>query len=126
MLSIIMLLFTAISPIVYCKSKKSGTSIRKSQMTVFILAQPQDLACSCYMLGTHESSSGESICRPDNLQCKCLPHVTGSRCDQCERGFYNIFTGQGCLDCLCDPDGTNPNTTCDSRGKCNCKQGYKG
>lgn len=90
------------------------------------LDEPEDQACSCYMLGTQESSTGVSICRSDNLDCRCLPHVTGPKCDRCETGFYNILTGQGCHDCQCDPRGTKTNTVCDAKGKCDCKSGYKG
>lgn len=78
------------------------------------------------MLGTYESSEGLSICRADTLQCKCLPHVTGLNCEKCKDGYYNILSGQGCLECSCNFKGTKSNTSCNAQGKCQCKDGYSG
>lgn len=81
---------------------------------------------SCYQLGTQENAKGQSMWKKDTLQCKCLPHVVGLNCDKCKDGYYNIQSGQGCISCQCNPEGSQANSTCDAQGKCKCKKGYTG
>ncbi|XP_075230002.1 laminin subunit gamma-1 isoform X2 [Lycorma delicatula] len=82
--------------------------------------------CQCYHVGTEETDSGPPICDQLNGQCKCKPHVIGTNCDQCEPGYYNIISGNGCQACNCDPVGSL-NHTCDTTtGKCSCITGVTG
>lgn len=93
---------------------------------VKIFVASTNISASCYQLGTQENSVGQSIYRQDTFQCKCLPHVTGLNCDQCEDGYYNILSGKGCLNCQCNEKGTMADQNCDYQGKCTCKEGFKG
>ncbi|XP_067003262.1 laminin subunit gamma-1 [Anabrus simplex] len=82
--------------------------------------------CQCYHAGTVESGFGPPVCDQLTGQCQCKPHVLGKNCDRCEDGFYNIFSGEGCHACKCDPTGSL-NQTCDvSTGQCHCRPGITG
>ncbi|KAE9553293.1 hypothetical protein FO519_003506 [Halicephalobus sp. NKZ332] len=84
--------------------------------------------CSCYPPGTKRRNFNDEFltCDQETGQCECLSHVTGTRCDQCELGFFNITSGAGCLSCGCDPLGSE-DQFCDAvNGKCKCKPGVTG
>ncbi|XP_054274289.1 laminin subunit gamma-1-like isoform X2 [Macrosteles quadrilineatus] len=82
--------------------------------------------CQCYLPGTEVDSTGPPICDQLSGQCQCKPHVTGVNCDQCQAGYYNIVSGQGCQSCNCDPVGSL-NQSCDAvTGQCNCRPGVTG
>ncbi|XP_025424275.1 laminin subunit gamma-1 isoform X2 [Sipha flava] len=82
--------------------------------------------CDCYHLGTTETGFGPLACDQLNGQCQCKPHVTGINCDQCEVGYFNIASGDGCQSCGCDPIGS-VNNTCDTfSGQCVCRPGITG
>ncbi|XP_012268511.2 laminin subunit gamma-1 [Athalia rosae] len=80
--------------------------------------------CQCYGPGTQELEDGGILpCEQLTGHCKCKAHVTGRNCDRCEDGYYNIFSGEGCAPCNCDPEGSH-NRTCDAvTGQCQCKVG---
>ncbi|KAJ8038680.1 Laminin subunit alpha [Holothuria leucospilota] len=71
--------------------------------------------CDCHPVGTVE---GQSQCDLDTGQCQCKPLVTGQKCDQCIRGFWNV--NEECLPCDCNLNGTNDATCID--GVCSCNQ----
>ncbi|XP_046391414.1 laminin subunit gamma-1 isoform X2 [Ischnura elegans] len=82
--------------------------------------------CRCYPPGTEETELGPPICDQLTGQCQCKPHVKGTNCDQCEPGYYNILSGEGCAPCDCDPVGSL-NHTCDLvTGQCMCREGVTG
>lgn len=54
-------------------------------------------------------------------QCKCLSNVIGLRCDQCRPGYYWNPSGQGCVPCNCNIQGS-VNQACNASGHCNCIQ----
>ncbi|KAH3798034.1 laminin subunit gamma-1-like [Dreissena polymorpha] len=81
-------------------------------------------ACNCYPPGTE--SVGVLSCNPQTGDCPCLPNVKGRQCNQCEVGYWNLESGQGCEACMCDPIGSL-NTTCHlGTGQCQCKPGVTG
>ncbi|KAL3871372.1 hypothetical protein ACJMK2_039377 [Sinanodonta woodiana] len=81
-------------------------------------------ACLCYPPGT--ISAGILSCDPASGQCPCKPNVIGRMCNQCQSGYWNLNSGQGCEACLCDPTGSL-NTTCNEQtGQCICKPGVTG
>ncbi|KFD47979.1 hypothetical protein M514_11156 [Trichuris suis] len=85
-------------------------------------------ACDCYSPGTYKPRSDYEFLECDQTtgQCQCLSHITGRRCDQCEPGYYNIASGEGCQPCNCDPIGS-VNSTCDMvTAQCFCKPGTIG
>lgn len=82
--------------------------------------------CGCYMLGTFSNIEEESMCNDITLQCRCYKNVVGKNCDSCADGFYNIFSGRGCSDCMCDPIGSISKSCNALTGQCHCKPGFTG
>ena len=67
--------------------------------------------CECNTHGTQGNSADN--CDSTSGQCRCLPNVVGAKCDQCKADHYGLETGNGCLECACDTDGTKNNSaTC--------------
>ncbi|KAL5277341.1 LAMC3 family protein [Megaselia abdita] len=82
--------------------------------------------CSCYPYGTEQTEFGVSQCDQLTGNCNCKPNVIGRDCNECEPGFFNIVSGNGCENCFCDPIGSY-NSTCDRfSGQCFCKPGVTG
>ncbi|XP_039287282.1 laminin subunit gamma-1 [Nilaparvata lugens] len=84
--------------------------------------------CQCYAPGTAsaDGSSADVVCDQLSGQCQCRAHVIGTNCDQCEPGYYNIQSGQGCTACNCDPTGSVNHTCNTETGQCYCKPGITG
>jgi laminin, gamma 1 len=72
--------------------------------------------CECFELGTVlEDESTDSIvsslvrpikqCDLTNGQCECKDNVKNRQCDACKEGFWNIYSGNGCESCKCNPLG---------------------
>ncbi|CAG9761693.1 unnamed protein product [Ceutorhynchus assimilis] len=82
--------------------------------------------CECYLVGTEADSLEEPICDSSTGACLCKNRVVGRNCDQCEDGFYNLQSGEGCQSCNCDPIGAF-NSTCNLyTGQCHCRPGVTG
>lgn len=82
--------------------------------------------CSCYPRGTEQNDKGISQCDQVTGNCHCKPNVIGRDCNECQPGFFNIVSGNGCESCGCDPIGSY-NSTCDRfTGQCYCKPGVVG
>ncbi|WAR30636.1 LAMC1-like protein [Mya arenaria] len=81
-------------------------------------------SCNCYPPGT--STVGVLSCNPETGNCPCLPNVLGRQCDECEVGYWNLESGQGCEACDCDPIGSLNNTCNLGTGQCKCKPGVTG
>ncbi|XP_067846571.1 laminin subunit gamma-1 isoform X2 [Heptranchias perlo] len=80
-------------------------------------------ACNCSPYGTVDQQRN---CNQVTGLCECLIHVVGRDCSQCEPGFYNLLSGQGCQRCDCNPIGS-VNGQCDSQnGQCECQPGVVG
>lgn len=78
--------------------------------------------CQCYPLGTDLADSCDQI----TGACHCLSHVQGRNCDECEPGYFNIGSAEGCEPCNCDTIGSL-NKTCDiNSGQCLCQPGVTG
>lgn len=82
-----------------CEGKLTKRRITKR----LIILKNYILECVCHILGTN-SSAGP--CDPNSGQCKCLPNVTGLKCDQCLPNYWKIASGEGCEPCGCDPQGS--------------------
>nr|CAD7262431.1 unnamed protein product [Timema shepardi] len=82
--------------------------------------------CQCYRSGTLESGFGPPVCDQVSGQCQCKPNVKGKNCDQCEDGYYNIVSGEGCEHCNCDPTGSLNHTCNIHTGQCLCRPGITG
>ncbi|KAF5273327.1 hypothetical protein FQR65_LT04750 [Abscondita terminalis] len=82
--------------------------------------------CQCYPVGTEEGYDLSPICDQISGNCRCKAHVQGRNCDQCEDGYFNIISGEGCLQCNCDAVGSI-NRTCNiNTGQCFCREGVTG
>lgn len=57
--------------------------------------------------------------------CRCKPNVKGRDCNECQNGYFNIHSGNGCESCNCDPLGSF-NSSCSYDGQCHCKPGVTG
>ncbi|KAK2822902.1 hypothetical protein Q5P01_022967 [Channa striata] len=55
----------------------------------------------------------------------CQGNTEGRHCERCKAGYYLEGAGQSCKPCRCHPTGS-VSTTCDSRGRCTCKDGVTG
>nr|CAH7763267.1 unnamed protein product [Callosobruchus chinensis] len=83
--------------------------------------------CQCFPIGTvADADSGAPVCDQITGGCNCKPHVVGRNCDTCEDGYFNLFSGEGCHPCNCDPIGA-VNQTCNLHtGQCYCRPGVTG
>ncbi|XP_016934621.2 laminin subunit gamma-1 [Drosophila suzukii] len=82
--------------------------------------------CSCYEAGTEQDEQSITRCDQVTGQCHCKPNVIGRDCGECQPGYFNIRSGNGCENCLCDPVGSF-NSTCDRyTGQCHCRPGVTG
>uniref|UniRef100_A0A3B5KS05 Laminin EGF-like domain-containing protein n=1 Tax=Xiphophorus couchianus TaxID=32473 RepID=A0A3B5KS05_9TELE len=60
------------------------------------------------------------------LRClDCQGNTEGRHCERCKDGFYQQGAQLSCTPCSCNPTGSVSNT-CDSRGRCSCKEGVSG
>ncbi|KAM9349467.1 laminin subunit gamma-2 [Symphorus nematophorus] len=55
----------------------------------------------------------------------CQGNTEGRHCERCKAGFYLQGAGLSCTPCSCNPTGS-VSSTCDSRGRCSCKEGVTG
>lgn len=64
--------------------------------------------------------------RLDDGQCECKQNVIGRECSQCRPGFWNLTSGRGCVECLCNPLGS-VSLACDPvTSQCSCRPGVTG
>jgi len=82
--------------------------------------------CACNLLGTIPAADGGYVCEQPTGQCPCKDNVIGRQCNVCKDGFFDLASGAGCQECMCDPVGAL-NATCDVRsGQCFCRDGVVG
>ncbi|CAL1548003.1 unnamed protein product [Lymnaea stagnalis] len=81
--------------------------------------------CECHKPGT---LAGVNRCDMKTGQCECKPRVTGQNCHRCLDGFYNLQERNpfGCVDCECDPGGSERQPCDKNTGQCVCKQRITG
>lgn len=89
--------------------------------------------CECNPEGITDNGncvSADIVDGMDSFQCNCKSLATGSRCDQCDTGFYNISgdNPDGCEPCVCETRGTvGGGVSCDLKtGQCECKSNVVG
>ncbi|XP_056266481.1 laminin subunit gamma-2 [Pseudoliparis swirei] len=59
---------------------------------------------------------------PRGLHCvDCQGNTEGRHCERCKDGFYLVGAALSCTPCHCSLTGSL-NATCDSRGRCSCKE----
>ena len=90
--------------------------------------------CECHVAGIRLSNVSGAVfgdCLQESGDCNCKSNVTGSKCDQCRPGYYNLSADNpdGCQPCNCFADGTvDGSDVCndDSTGQCPCKNFTEG
>lgn len=55
----------------------------------------------------------------------CEGNTSGPHCEECKLGYYRRENENRCVDCQCNPIGSE-NVQCDPSGKCKCKPGVVG
>ncbi|XP_054452611.1 laminin subunit gamma-2 [Anoplopoma fimbria] len=92
------------------------------------------LAALCAVQATYQHYSrcdcnGRSrYCLRDaqGLHCvDCQGNTVGRHCERCKDGFHLLGAALSCTPCRCNSTGSI-SATCDSRGRCNCKDGVTG
>ncbi|TRZ04245.1 hypothetical protein DNTS_029928, partial [Danionella cerebrum] len=79
--------------------------------------------CQC---NGHTDQNAINICDRRTGECrKCPNHRTGSKCENCEDGYYHSNPTKPCQACKCDQQGSESNS-CNDKGQCTCKDGYDG
>uniref|UniRef100_A0A3P9Q393 Laminin, gamma 2 n=1 Tax=Poecilia reticulata TaxID=8081 RepID=A0A3P9Q393_POERE len=81
---------------------------------------PSDPRCEC--------GGRARLCQRDASGLRCLDcqgNTEGRHCERCKDGFYQQGARLSCTPCSCNPAGSVGNT-CDSRGRCSCKDGVSG
>ncbi|CAJ1073098.1 laminin subunit gamma-2 [Xyrichtys novacula] len=90
--------------------------------------------CAAQATYTHHSilkceCNGRSkYCLRDSLGLHCLDcqgNTEGRHCERCKAGFFLEGAATSCTPCRCNLTGSVTNT-CDSRGRCTCKEGVTG
>ncbi|KAG8589225.1 hypothetical protein GDO81_006310 [Engystomops pustulosus] len=79
-------------------------------------------SCDCNPQGTER----DQPCDSETGQCRCLPNVTGRRCDQCASHFWNIASGKGCQMCGCHARNSYSLQCNQVTGQCLCREGFGG
>lgn len=86
-------------------------------------------ACDCYTQGTvkpPDHNPEDPLPCDDKGRCSCKEKVIGDNCDSCQDTYWNVGSGNGCEQCLCDKTGSL-NDSCDViTGQCPCKPGVSG
>ena len=86
-------------------------------------------ACNCYNQGTvtpPDHNPEYPLPCDEKGKCTCLENVIGDKCDSCRDTYWNVGSGYGCEQCLCNPIGSL-NDSCDViTGQCPCKPGVTG
>ncbi|CAB1453148.1 unnamed protein product, partial [Pleuronectes platessa] len=75
-----------------------------------------------------ECNGRSPYCLPDALGLHCVDcqgNTEGRHCQHCKAGFFLQGAALSCTPCRCNTTGS-VSTTCDSRGRCRCKEGVSG
>ncbi|XP_020514696.2 laminin subunit gamma-2 [Labrus bergylta] len=93
------------------------------------------LAALCAVQATYTYSTLRCNCNGKSRYClrdtwglhclDCQGNTEGRHCERCKAGFYQEGAALSCTPCGCNPTGSASNT-CDSRGRCSCKEGVTG
>ncbi|XP_075120314.1 laminin subunit beta-3 [Leptodactylus fuscus] len=108
-----------------CKENVGGERCDQCKPGYYQLsaANPQGCSkCDCNPQGTERDQS----CDSETGQCRCLPNVTGQRCDQCVSHYWNIASGRGCQMCGCHARNSYSLQCNQVTGQCLCREGFGG
>ncbi|XP_062259930.1 laminin subunit gamma-2 [Platichthys flesus] len=75
-----------------------------------------------------ECNGRSPYCLPDALGLHCVDcqgNTEGRHCQHCKAGFFLQGAALSCTPCRCNTAGS-VSATCDSRGRCSCKEGVSG
>jgi laminin gamma 1 len=109
-----------------CVYNTTGSDCEKCLPGYWGNASTQDKcsSCNCDLLGTLDQKIDH--CDLSTGQCQCKDHVIGQQCNKCEENYWNLSSGNGCVECKCDLLGSI-NLTCNFKsGQCFCKPGVSG
>ncbi|XP_053562666.1 laminin subunit beta-3 [Bombina bombina] len=108
-----------------CKENVGGERCDQCKPGFYSLSasNPQGCTrCECNPTGTQ----GDQPCNSETGQCRCLPNVTGQKCDQCVSQHWNLISGRGCEKCACHPRNSYSPQCNQVTGQCLCREGFGG
>ena len=72
-------------------------------------------------IDTFHDDDSRKACDRETGECNCLPNVVGKYCSECKENHWKIASGEGCIDCACDPVGSTGEQCDVYTGQCDCK-----
>jgi laminin alpha 3/5 len=72
------------------------------------------------------NTTGSESCDLSTGVCKCKRNVIGNDCSLCPKNTWGFHLGNGCIDCSCDPIGSESAQCNPNNGQCKCKTGVTG
>ena len=88
-----------------------------------ILGSNEDGCSACNCFNPNTDFTGR-VCDPVTSQCECASMATGLRCERCQNGSY--LTGEGCVSCNCNVNGSVFSTCDQISGNCTCVSSVMG
>uniref|UniRef100_A0A1I8EK75 Agrin n=1 Tax=Wuchereria bancrofti TaxID=6293 RepID=A0A1I8EK75_WUCBA len=97
----------------------SGSEISVQNLNNCKQTLPKIDECSCNRVGSYSNMCDQ------HGQCRCLPGVSGRKCDHCASGFWGLHLiakgALGCQPCGCSVFGSSRFDCEQSSGRCQCK-----
>ncbi|XP_033099240.1 laminin subunit alpha-like [Anneissia japonica] len=101
-----------------CPCRERYTGRRCDHCKIGFFDFPNCQRCQCL----------SGICHYQTGVCVCPPNVIGNFCDACKENYFGYDPIAGCIECDCDPRGTEGDINkCDRvTGQCSCKHNVGG
>ncbi|KAI2803475.1 hypothetical protein BLOT_007606 [Blomia tropicalis] len=116
-----------------CEDRLFGTKcdmLNKWFILIVILTRLSIADCHCNRYGLKRDTIPG--CNPSTGQCACKTGVTGTKCDKCDKNYWNFRyliddpRAVGCKPCSCNRFGSLSEDCDKLTGKCRCRAGVTG